>query len=261
MPVTIPVHIDAPPRAPARGGLLSVANVIDAADSHASFGVEYQTFELCGPQRNGLWSAPCGSNLLELGYDLEKLFTGPHLISGDPFAVYAGVECDLSGTYGAEARARLESGEEITVSGAYYQLLASEFVPGRQIGTYAPGNVVGAIAALEQAIGMGYGGLAIIHMSRANALLAVSQHAAFLDPLSGGLATGLGTPIAVGAGYFGDRIWATGSVNIWRTPVRTYDVPDVMKNTAQTLAERIYVIATDCFIGFLQQGTTQGDSS
>lgn len=263
MPVTIPVRIDAPARTPRRGGLLAVANVQDAASSHAAFGVEFQTFELCGDFGNGLWAAPCGSDVPGLAYDTEKEFSGPQVITGSPFGVYAGVECDLLGTYGAEARARLESGEELTVSTAYYGLLGPEFADaGNQIGTFAPGNTVGAIAALEQAAATRYGGLPIIHMSPFNASLAVSQQAAFLDPLTGVLFTGLGTPIAVGAGYPGDRIWATGSVHIWRTPVRTYDVPDVRTNTAQTLAERIYVIATDCFIGFLQQGAaTQGDQS
>lgn len=265
MPVTIPVRIEAPPRPPATGGLLSVANVQDAADAHASFGIEYQTFELCGPFGNGMWSAPCGSNSTSLDglYDDEKSFTGPHTVVGEPFAVFAGVECDLLGTYGAQARARLESGEEYTVSRAYAALQAPEFADaGNQVGTFAPGNTVGAIAALEQTAATQYGGLPIIHMSRFNASLAVSQRAAFYDPLSGVLTTGLGTPIAAGAGYPSDRIWATGAVHIWRTPVRIYDVPDVRNNTAQTLAERIYVVATDCFIGFLLQGTaTQGDQS
>jgi len=265
MPVTIPVRIDAPARAPRKGGLLTVANVQDAPDSHAAFGVEFQSFAMCGEFGNGLWAAPCASSSsdLDLMFDDEKQFSGPQVITGDPFAVYAGVECDLLGSYGAEARARLESGEEYTVSRAYAATLAPEFADsGNSLGTFAPGNTVGAIAALEQAAATTYGGLPIIHMAPYLASLAVSQRAAFIDPLTGLLTTGLGTPIAAGAGYPADRMWATGEVHIWRTPVRTYDVPDVRTNTAQTLAERIYVVATDCFIGFLLQGTaTQGDQS
>lgn len=249
MVLTAPALITAPTVTPARGGLLAVADVADApAGEHIEMGVNYFSF-LCGTV--GLYPAWCGT-APGIDYDAVKAFTGGQATSGWPFVVYAGVECDLFGRdeYGPAARARLAGGEDSAVARAF---LGQQFFGVGQTPvdvnadfTDLPTAVI-ALGKLEQYAALFYAGLPVIHMNRATATLLSNYLEIALD---GTLTTIQGTPVANSAGYPDGFMFVTGAVHAWRSAVTTVSVDNPMKNTALGLAERTYVVTTDCLLAY-----------
>jgi hypothetical protein len=249
MVLTAPALIEAPAVTPARGGLLAVANVAESTTGdRIEMGVNYYSY-LCGTV--GLYPAWCGT-APGIDYDAIKAFTGGQQTSGWPFVVYAGVECDLFGRdeYGPAARARLAGGEDSAVAKAF---LGQQFFGVGQTPvdvnadfTDLPTAVV-ALGKLEQYAALFYAGLPVIHMNRATATLLSSYLEISLD---GTLTTIQGTPVANSAGYPDGFMFVTGAVHAWRSAVTTVSVDNPMKNTAMGLAERTYVVTTDCLLAY-----------
>lgn len=242
-----PVRIETPPAAAlAVGGLLAVANVIEAPDEHYMNGVQYESW-VCG--RGGIAPGLCD---VAPGVEIDptKLFDGPVLVTGYPFAVYTGVECDLFGhPYTQAATGRLEGSEEFLVGLAFEQLVMGSTDPAPvQVCDDPDADICDVIGLLEQWAGENYAGRPILHMNRYQTAQAISAHQV-VPQLDGSLATVQGTPVANSPGY-DERIFVTGPVNLWRTPVRTYDVDAPMRNQAQSLAERVYVASWECITGF-----------
>lgn len=244
-----PVAVDAPRVAPALGGLLPVADIVDSDDPHIGFGIEYQSW-LCedGGYTSGCVDAPAGTPV-----DAPKLFGGSHVVEGVPVIVYAGIECDLFGApYLAQARDRLAGSEDRLVAAAFYRWAAlgqwnAGTAPVVFPETITADNIVEAIAALEQYAGEAYAGMPVLHMNRHMATLGVAAQVLF-PGLDGSLTTGLGTPVAASAGYPDGVIFVTGAVHLWRTAVNTYQAPNTATNTSMALAERTYVLSTDCLL-------------
>lgn len=244
-----PVAVDAPSVTPARGGLLPVADITEASDSHIAFGIEYQSF-LCdeGGYTAGCVDAPAGVPI-----DDPKLFGGSHIVQGVPVVVYAGIECDLFGApYSQQALDRLAGSEDRLVAEAFYRWAVlgqwnAGTAPVAFQETVTADNIVEAIAALEQYAGETYAGRPVLHMNRATATLAIAADVIVGD-LTGNLATVQGTPVANSAGYPDGVIFITGAVNLWRTPVDSYQAPNTATNTSMALAERTYVLSTDCLL-------------
>jgi hypothetical protein len=251
MVLTSPARVDAPTVIPALGGLLAAATVIDSADPHIGYGVEWFSFA-CGPAgiAPGMCEVADGVQV-----DAEKLFTGGEVVQAPPFAVYAGVVCDLFGrTYDAEVRARLAGGEERVVGKAFYEALLvgdNTGLPGVQVGTTAvtKDTIVDVIAALEQYGGENYAGRPVLHMNKETATWAIAADVA-MPSLDGTLVTGQGTPIANSPGYPDGVVFLTGEVRIWRTPVEVHTVDATGENQAYALAERIYAVGTDCLLAY-----------
>ena len=250
------VRIEAPPVVPARGGLLAAATVHPEWDEHMGFGIEYQSW-LCGTGNTA--QAPCGVVVPGLTFDaLPKETTGSAIASGYPFAVYAGVQCDLiGGPYGAQAQSKLTGSEDYLVSKGFYEIafLGDGYGTPVQTANAPPsnatlGDLADYIGELEEYAALNYAGTPVLHMNRRIAALAISARVLFPDALSGVLATGQGTPVANAAGYPDDIVFITGQVNVWRGPVATYDVPAVMQNQAISLAERPYVVSTECLLAY-----------
>jgi hypothetical protein len=93
-------YIEVPAPAPKVGGLFAVARVIDTTDPHDLLGAEYQT-DSCLPAQH--WSAGnCGygypESLCNPDPDpvatLKTLRGIGTLVTGDPFTVYDGIECE-----------------------------------------------------------------------------------------------------------------------------------------------------------------------
>lgn len=244
-----PVAVDAPRVAPALGGLLPVADIVEASDPHIAFGIEYQSW-LCeeGGYTSGCVDAPAGVPI-----DDPKLFGGSHIVTGVPVVVYAGIECDLFGApYTQQSADRLAGSEDRLVAGAFYQhALIGAWNAGTApvvlTETVTEDNIVEAIGALEQYAGEMYAGQPVLHMNRHMATLAVAAQAAF-PGLDGSLTTAQGTPIANSAGYPDGVIFITGAVHLWRTAVATYQAPNTSTNTSVALSERTYVLSTDCLL-------------
>lgn len=249
MATVAPAAVDAPRVTPALGGLLPVAEITDSTDPHIAFGIEYQSF-LCedGGYTTGCVDAPAG-----VPVDDPKMFGGSHVVEGVPVVVYAGVECDLFGSpYTTQSADRLAGSEDRLVAAAFYRWAAlgqwnAGTAPVVLPGPITEDNIVAAIAALEQYAGETYAGQPILHMNRATATMAVAARAAFTN-LDGTLVTAQGTPIANSAGYPDGVIFITGAVNLWRTPVATYQAPNTATNTSLALSERTYVMSTDCLL-------------
>jgi hypothetical protein len=250
-----PTLIEAPAVVPLRGGLLSAAQVHPEWDTHYGFGISFQSF-LCGT--GGTVSAPCGAAVPGITYDAGKEFGGSDIGNGYPFAVYAGVECDLiNGPYNDQAKARLEGSEEYLVSKAFYEITMLGEQPFEPVqvanalpATSAPGDLADLVGRLEQYAALVYAGAPVLHMNRRTAARAIAADVVIVDPLSGALSTVQGTAVANGAGYPDGVIFITGQVHLWRSPVETYDVNAVMQNTAMTLAERLYVASTECLLAY-----------
>jgi hypothetical protein len=244
-----PVTVDAPAVRPPLGGLLPVADITDTTDGHFLFGLEYLSF-LC---EDGGYVAGCVDAPAGVPVDAVKEFAGSHIVSGVPVTVYAGVECDLFGApYDRQALDRLAGSEDRLVAAAFYRHAAlgawnageAEQVLAEPV---TQDNVVAAIAALEQYAGETYAGQPVLHMNRATATYAIAADVV-VPNIDGTLATLQGTPVANSAGYPDGVIFITGAVQLWRTPVGSYQAPNTATNTSMALAERTYVMATDCLL-------------
>lgn len=244
-----PVAVDAPRVAPALGGLLPIADIVESDDPHVGFGIEYQSW-LCedGGYTSGCVDAPAG-----VPVDSPKLFGGSHVVEGVPVIVYAGIECDLFGApYLQQSQDRLAGSEDRLVAAAFYRHAAlgawnAGTAPVTFPTTITADNIVEAIATLEQYAGEAYAGQPILHMSRYTATLAIAADVVY-PGLDGSLTTGLGTPVAASAGYPDGVIFVTGAVHLWRRPVNTYQAPNLKTNTSMALSERTYVLSTDCLL-------------
>lgn len=255
MAVVSGVRIEAPPVVPARGGLLAVATVHPEWDDHFGFGVTYESY-LCGT--GNTVAAPCGVAVPGIVYDAPpKDTSGATIASGYPFAIYAGVQCDLiGGPYGQQAQAKLAGSEDYLVSKGFYEIamLGNAFGAPVQTSNAPPDNatifeLADIIGELEEYAALNYAGTPVLHMNRRVAALAIAARVLFPD-LSGTLFTGQGTPVANAAGYPDDVIFITGQVNLWRSATNTYDVPALLQNQAISLAERLYVASTECLLAY-----------
>src|SRR5690606_15621282 len=104
----------------------------------------------------GMCGQPAGSNE-------EKVFDSIGNEEGLPFAIYRGIECDLSDDYQSRAQLELEMGESAAVESIIQdQILNATGV--NVVGSDIP--VATALARLEQEAGELYSGLPTLHVSR-----------------------------------------------------------------------------------------------
>lgn len=253
-------YVEVPAPAPKVGGLYAVARVIDTTDPHDLLGAEYQT-DACTQAEH--WAAGnCG-----YGYPATpcnptpdpaatlKDFHGLSLVTGDPFTVYDGIDCNLLGgdidRYEARVRAGLVLKEQHAVERHIAGLLSTLGGAGLD-----ETSVVAAIAEAEEFLAEHYAGQGIIHMGRGVATFAAAADVVVVG-LDGTLATAQGTPVANGAGYGAvahSSIFATGQVTILRGPVETRVAPgmDTGSGTCgppRALAERTIVPLIECSVG------------
>lgn len=251
MVLASPARVDAPRLTPALGGILAVADIVDSTDPHIGYGVEWFTFS-CGPAGIAPGMCEVADGVV---VDPEKEFSGGDVVQAPPFAVYAGVVCDLFGRpYDTQVRDRLAGGEDRVVGKAFYEaLLVGDNLGSApvQVGTAAvtADTIVDVVAELEQFAGENYAGRPVLHMNKATATWAIAADIA-TPSLDGTLVTGQGTPIANSAGYPDGVVFLTGAVLIWRTAVQVHTVDAVSTNQAYALAERIYSVGTDCLLAY-----------
>ena len=239
-------YVEVPAPAPKVGGLFPVARVIDSTDPHDLLGAEYQT-DACTAAEH--WSAGnCGYGYPETACNPNpnpvatlKDFHGLSLVTGDPFTVYDGIDCNLVGApddhYLSRVEASLRLKEQVAVEKHIGALLAAT------TSTASTDGIVDAIAMAEQWLDQNYAGLGVIHMSRYLAVAACAVQ--IIAPgIDGTLSTCQGTPIANGAGYAAltSTIIASGQVTLLRGPVEARVAPGMVNGTAceppRALAER-----------------------
>lgn len=255
MPLANPVYIEAPAVAPAAGGLYAVATVRDNVDVHVGASGATYLSENCGVAST-LVDPAC----VTAEQRAEKTFGEIEVISGDPFAVYKGVECvSMVDDDSDWARHGLELTEHIAVE----QQVMSDVLQGATdltptVGT--PVSVALGIAILEGAAAFAYGGTPVLHMARSTATIGLAQEA-LTHSLDFTITTKQGALVANGGGYElnlgpdGETatapqawIYATGAVTVARTPVLVNRVLGASEglNLQRALAERFIAVTAEC---------------
>jgi hypothetical protein len=246
-------YIDVAQVTPHGGGVLSVANVIEfSAGDHAGLGAEYQT-DACA--EGGIWDEFCyavDQNLCQGaaptppvgGY--KQLDEQPDLVEGEPFAVYAGVECSSPGETADEDRARTRLG--YVESRQVDQHVWVEASTGSSALT--GGSLLQAIAEAEDVAAQEYGGVATLLVPRSLVTCGYASDLFVWDPLEGVHKTHQGTLVA-NVAVSAEEIRLTGRITLMRGPVLTASAPETNRpdgscDPRRALAERIYVPLIEC---------------
>jgi hypothetical protein len=245
----------------ARRGVLAVADVIEAADAHDLLGVQYETDACLGAF--GSWTEFCtayGTNCPSyVPPALVKTFLqGPETIVGDPFAIYAGLTCDIMRMGDVEARVRsvLAYNEHRLVDEDFQAFALAD---PDDVGTIA--SLPLAIGALEHHLALEYGGEGII-FAGAGAVESMCAQNLVCRDLDGTLRTCLGTKVSVlySPTTFAATpalIYITGRVTLIRGPVEYYtarpqELCDGEWAPPRALAERIYVPLVECVVASVE---------
>lgn len=247
--------IDTPAVTPMRGGLLQVAEVITTNGEGGILlnGVTYKA-HLCGKNRV---VPPEGQ---------DKTFDQQTVLSGEPFALYRGVEGALLVNRDealAEAQSAYSAGESYGVERGIQTGLLSDLAVDI---TPTPGSAVTnhrhALGLLEQYAADNYSGLPIISGNR----LAVSYLPELRVSDDFKLHTIHGTPVVSAAGYSTDGpgaaeagvgkawLYISGKITIWKGPGGAYEAYDLEGNRVYGLAEATYVPTIECFAAAILVG-------
>lgn len=246
----IGIAVDAPSIAPARGGLLAVANVVES-EGTIWHGINYES-ALCGPVRR----IPTDGS--------EKQFDKAPVIEGERFGVYRGVESSMfaRGQAPDQARAAFEAGEGYGVEQGVQELVLNPNATILADGAVSPKRALGL---LEQHAADTYGGLPTLHVSKFGVPYLPSLE---VDSDTWALNTNQGTPVANGGGYGTTGpggteaeegqfwLYISGQVNLFRSEVQAVPADDLRYNKSYALLERIYVPTVECFVAAV---LVQGD--
>lgn len=248
--------VPTPTRQAPRGGLLSVANVIDTADGHILQGATYVPESCDFP---ALTPGSCWATLNPVDENDDPILEKSFSAIGDPvtttvsFLLHAGVECFVGPDEDFMDRANriLEFGESVALEQIVLQQLLS---PASSLATET--SLVNGIARAEQWLSRNYPGLGLIHMDRRQASLAMQNGslARVKDDPNFRVETGQGVPVANGGGYGSldgsaadpQFIYATGQVNLFRGPLTRTEAVQWTQNTQVALVERPYAVTIDC---------------
>lgn len=241
--------IDLPTPEPLGGGVVSVARVIDTS-GHELMGVESQTDACASAEEWAEWctTSPTGRKLFEdaLTY-----------VSGDPFAVYTGVACDLQKLDEAEARARrrLDLAESRAVDLHIDAQLAADSTVVDLGGPFPLNQAIGVAEAFAATV---YGGKPTLLVPRV--VIPCTGFTNFESSPGGNLTTVAGSKVgpittAIAVPYIETTatMYVTGSVTLLRGPVSAISVPQQILDggnyePSRALAERIYVPIFDCLV-------------
>lgn len=242
-------YVDVAPPPVLGGGVLAVANVVDVGDPHQLMGAQYET-DACAEAQE--WVEWCTNSPLA-----EKILDAdPDLVVGDPFAVYAGVECDFQVTAEARIRAerRLAYAEGRQVDQHVIALLDATLI---DLG--GPYPIEFGIGVMEGYAASVYGGVPTLLIPRL--FVPCACDGAIHTNLDGSLATCQGAKVANVSGTVeatgpGDapvtgNAYVTGQITLLRSEVLSLSVPQQplaggLVAPPRALAERLYVPLIEC---------------
>lgn len=251
-----------PPRIdPYQYGLLQVAQVTDGAGRWEIGGVEYDT-DACpeGGYVVGMCPQQPG------GHDKHHPQGLDTVRGSNPFAVYVRAECNAVGFKEAAAHAERRIGliEPRAVEEFFSREVLGRERVVRPLGDRAV-SLKYALGVLEQHATSHYAGQPTFHVPRWVAPWFPSQ-----DPADTGAVakTKLGSRVAFGTGYLDHPddpevppgpepvpgrtrlfwLFATGTVRVWRAPVRIYEAFQERSNTRLALAEQPHAVDWDCYL-------------
>lgn len=252
----MPVYIEAPAFRKAHGGLVAVADIRDSESPHVAIdGAHYLSEECAGPAR-AYDATVCTPPETRPG----KVFDPINIVSGEPFTIYKGVECqDMADDNLQWARNALAGGEDYAIeSGFMQQSLA--VATTTDIGGGDTFSLINGIAMLEGYASTVYGGVAILHASRSVTTRALANRA-FQSDSSFNVTTRQGNLVANGGGYeinlgpdglapAAGQAWLyiTGPVTLIRSPITATTAADYTHNTQQAIAERVITPVIQCFV-------------
>ena len=228
------------------GGVIGVATVIDNPDPHTLMGAQFDT-DACASVEE--WTEWCTNNPVA-----AKVFDdAAEVITGDPFAVYAGIECTIQRIDEAKTRAehRLAYGEG---RGVDTHVLAELDAIATDLG--GPFDINTAIGVAEAYAATVYGGPPTLLIPRQMVPCACGCGA--ILSLGGSLSTCQGSavgnvtaPVAEPVTDTGD-LYVTGRIVLLRGAVMSFSVPSQPAangtySPARALAERLYVPLYECF--------------
>lgn len=239
--------IAAPPVTPLGGGVLSVSRVIDT-DGHELMGAMFQS-DACATVEE--WTEWCENSPVA-----AKLFEdASSIVDGDPFAVYAGVECDFQRVDEAATRARnrLTYGEGRAVDRAVVARLEDAAV---DLG--GPFPITQAIGMAEAYMATVYGGVPTLLIPRLFLPCACGSGTLRRNP-DDSVSTCSGTTVAAVTTEIADpmddnaTVYVTGQITLLRGSVNAISVPpqthaDGTYDPARALAERVYVPLFECVV-------------
>jgi hypothetical protein len=246
------VDLEAPE--PLGGGVLSVARVVDTTGT-ALMGVEAETDACATAEEWAEWCTmtPTGRKLFE---------SAPDYVVGDPFALYAGVSCDLQRLEESKTRAeaRLDYGESRGVDQHIDAQLAADADVVDLGGPFGVAEAVGIAEAFAATV---YGGKPTLLIPRqvipcGGTTVFESSPGGTLTTLTGSRVAPLTTAVAVPTVSGPVTMYVTGQITVLRGPVLSVSVPQQINGNGPTfapmraLAERIFVPVFDCLVAKLE---------
>ena len=236
------LYVSTPLRKARSGGIKSVVGdfVLEDRLAAAPEGIVYDLLG-CGlpkPTRAGCYDTVVASAEKERG----GVSVGESI--APPFAAYSGVECylggdqDGAGTYLQQARDLLEQGEEHPVEENLWAWAENATL------TSTAGDLVGALASVEEAADGGYVGQPLILMSRYSATLLLAAGAIVRE--GGQLLTATGSPVLATSSVDPGVVAAVGWPTVYASPVISAQAPLLAENLDAAIAERVFSIAVDC---------------
>ena len=239
-------HVAIPAPAVRVGGVMSVARVIDITDPHDQLGAQYESQACASGQILTDLCAP----------HTGKVFDDMTWVTGEPFVVYTGVECDFMQSGEAERKINERFGfiESASVDQGVLADLAALDVP---VGAGAE-PLASAVGILEATMAVAYGGVATLYVP-ANLVTQGCAANVFHRQADGTIVTCQGSKVANMAAWDGTlqsathTIYASGQITILRGPLLgPHYAPNFMEGAtyhpARALAERVYVPLIECVV-------------
>jgi hypothetical protein len=254
-------RVDVPAPAVAVGGLLAAARVVDVTDPHDLMGAEYESDACAEPHVWERWCIPSNVDCTPAPEQLKEFDQEMLLVEGDPFALYAGIDCDLapSATMSARARKRFDYTERAGVDTIVYGRL--EALAGADVAN------LGGPFPLPQAIGIAeayaasvYGGVPTLVVP-VELVPCACDNGVVTYGMDGRLVTCQGSLVAnvVTGGTLtpppaSATVYVTGQITLLRGPVMTLNAPPGYDcngdpTPPRALAERLYVPLIECLVG------------
>jgi hypothetical protein len=256
--------IEVKPQTVRTSGFMAAADV-RSVDGHALMGAEYET-DTCIADVGGEWIDNCFNiyggfdkavapptpavaaipNEPWQVFDKKTFQDGLDLVSGDPFTVFAGVECDLVShteeEYTAQSRRRLEMVESRQVDYHMARMIENN---GNDLGDCPLSTMImnADYAALNE-----YGSYPVIAMSAPLMLCAAAQNLIYQDVNYHWRTVNHAfvTVIAHDARNSTANFFMTGHVTLLQGPMETITVPGIEDNNRRSLSERMYVPLIEC---------------
>lgn len=235
------VRIEAPVVVPHPFGLFSVASPQSPTDPSWMLGGQW-TSTACGDL------AATFDACINGGTPGAKTVTARDPWShAKPFTVYAYRSCagESAESVADDVDTLLSNGEEFAAEQALWTALTTAAAP-----TVGGGDLLDALAYVEQLLGVNYFGTGVIHMNR-GAATRLAQH---LVRVGNHLETIAGTPVAAGAGYDSAAaaagpavIYGTGALAVRRSTPDRHTAWNLQVNDYTAIAERTYLVGWDCY--------------